>query len=500
MSHLYEQARPLFGAGGGSTGPAIPDPPLIQGWHGELVVYPYSFFGQPPPNWDDMTQLNAAIQQAQYGRTVRLISGLVYTARSPFLGAGGVTIKSDGLPGVSSKGSTSDIGSAVIQVASNWANVSPLTGAPLAVAGLANWLGSGDGGQPNSNQGGMQNVWLDLSLAPAALAWGIVLYGQYGAGVLDRVLVAGLDVGGAPVAGGPGGLVLMKGAGSGKSPDGWQAHNCLFQFIGGVGVWEQACSDFYATGCHAQNCQLDCWRIGGGQLVPPTGSFHPRHIACRGDVSVTGSGIFWDQPIGSAPLDAAGWALGGTQLNARYGHEIANGRGAGKSDPITIIGDVLDGDTLGGVSISGPNDVKLIGISVDITSGNPLYGLVTASNGTAVPDRVRALGCELSGATAPLNDTAGIDGGNMMIDTATYAATGSGLTTYNDRRGTATLAGGTATVNTPWVTANSLIQLTRLSQGAGPGELSPGVITPGVSFTVVSSSGTDTGKVLWALT
>lgn len=71
---------------------------------------------------------------------------------------------------------------------------------------------------------------------------------------------------------------------------------------------------------------------------------------------------------------------------------------------------------------------------------------------------------------------------------------------YNQQGiGTATLSGGTVTVSTNIVTADSKILLFRQSLGSSPGHLAPSSIVPYTSFDIDSSSGGDDGSVLWAV-
>lgn len=69
----------------------------------------------------------------------------------------------------------------------------------------------------------------------------------------------------------------------------------------------------------------------------------------------------------------------------------------------------------------------------------------------------------------------------------------------NCKQGTATLAGGTATVSNTAVTANSRIFLTSQADGGTPGFLRVSSRVPGTSFTITSSSGTDTSTVAYEI-
>lgn len=68
----------------------------------------------------------------------------------------------------------------------------------------------------------------------------------------------------------------------------------------------------------------------------------------------------------------------------------------------------------------------------------------------------------------------------------------------NKRCGTATLVGGTITVSNTTVTANTHIHVTRQASGGTLGHLSVSR-SAGVSFTITSSSATDTSTVAWLL-
>jgi hypothetical protein len=69
----------------------------------------------------------------------------------------------------------------------------------------------------------------------------------------------------------------------------------------------------------------------------------------------------------------------------------------------------------------------------------------------------------------------------------------------NARMGLATLVAGTVVVSTTKVTANSRIFLTAQTSGAAPGALRVAARTPGTSFTIISTSGTDTSQVAWEI-
>lgn len=82
----------------------------------------------------------------------------------------------------------------------------------------------------------------------------------------------------------------------------------------------------------------------------------------------------------------------------------------------------------------------------------------------------------------------GTAGGGIAIKTGT-----------NARMGTSTLVGGTVTVNNTSVTANTVIMAFCQAQAGTPGFLRISTRVAATSFTILSSSGTDTSLVGWIL-
>lgn len=69
----------------------------------------------------------------------------------------------------------------------------------------------------------------------------------------------------------------------------------------------------------------------------------------------------------------------------------------------------------------------------------------------------------------------------------------------NARQGASALVGGTVTVSTTAVTANSRIFITSNADGGTPGFVRVSGRTAGTSFTITSSSGTDTSTIAWII-
>lgn len=105
--------------------------------------------------------------------------------------------------------------------------------------------------------------------------------------------------------------------------------------------------------------------------------------------------------------------------------------------------------------------------------------------------------------TTPLNSTTRAEGarldpdGNFLIQQV-----GKGLRVKegsNAKQGTATLVAGAATVSNTSVTANSRIFLTSQADGGTPGWLRVSARSAGTSFTITSSSGSDTSTVAYQI-
>lgn len=92
------------------------------------------------------------------------------------------------------------------------------------------------------------------------------------------------------------------------------------------------------------------------------------------------------------------------------------------------------------------------------------------------------------------------DGTGGAINTVIYQYNGTVWKTLGPTAaGTVSLAGGTATVSTTVVTASSRIFLTSQADGGAPGFLRVSARSAGTSFTITSSSNTDTSSVAWMI-
>jgi hypothetical protein len=113
--------------------------------------------------------------------------------------------------------------------------------------------------------------------------------------------------------------------------------------------------------------------------------------------------------------------------------------------------------------------------------------------------RVDTITESTTGAGVTIDDALSADGGILSAGITLQAAIQVTEGTAGARMGSATLVGGTATVNTTAVAATSRIFLTSNAGGGTPGWLRVSARVNGTSFTITSSSGTDTSTVAWLI-
>lgn len=88
---------------------------------------------------------------------------------------------------------------------------------------------------------------------------------------------------------------------------------------------------------------------------------------------------------------------------------------------------------------------------------------------------------------------AATDGGGLALPSVSI------VEGTNANMGVATLVGGTVTVTTNKATANARIFVTRQNSSGTPGQVEVSNRTPGTSFVITSTSGTDTSQVAWLI-
>lgn len=166
------------------------------------------------------------------------------------------------------------------------------------------------------------------------------------------------------------------------------------------------------------------------------------------------------------------------------------------------------GGTGGNASLTSPVNLRSAGTS-------PVFGAGTTGDAFNRAELDADGGIRLGGGAAPVDtlilrtgaNTVQVPGLNTtlsigcqgIIDVTTV---GKGLAVAegtNGKQGTAVLAAGTVTVANANVTANSRILLTSQADGGTPGFLRVSARVAGTSFTITSSSATDTSTVAYEI-
>lgn len=236
--------------------------------------------------------------------------------------------------------------------------------------------------------------------------------------------------------------------------------------------------------------------VGSSANMTFTGSI----LTVTGTVSAIGR---YTANVGSSPA-AAGITLtasGTSTINNLVKSLQGSGTVTMRSNSADIINDVALG---GGFTTGGVNQVingvllgqtfttNHTGATIVGIDYNPSVGGSQSNTHYAALFRSGRVGIGTATPSDPLTVN-----GNVSLITA-----GSGLEVAegsNATMGIATLSAGAVTVNTTKVTANSRIFLTGNVDGGTPGWVRVSARSAGTSFTITSSSGTDTSQVAWII-
>lgn len=142
--------------------------------------------------------------------------------------------------------------------------------------------------------------------------------------------------------------------------------------------------------------------------------------------------------------------------------------------------------------------VNFIGLTGAIATASPTFTATGSDTNIGVNYNAKGTGIHTfnTGITITLGSMT-VTNGNLTLNTA-----GNGLRVKegtNGMQGVATLVAGTVTVNTTNVTANSRIFLCCQTPGGTPGFLRISARVAATSFTILSSSGTDTSVVAYQI-
>lgn len=168
----------------------------------------------------------------------------------------------------------------------------------------------------------------------------------------------------------------------------------------------------------------------------------------------------------------------------------------------TLTGNTTVGGTLG---VTGATALGATATATLAAAGTTAYAsLVTAD--TFDRFRILASGAHEWGSGAAARNIGMSRGADNRLDVTTadlrVATAGRGLQVAegaNAKAGLAVLVGGTVTVNTTAVTANSRIQLTSQVDGGTPGFQRVSARVASTSFTITSSNAADTSSVAWLI-
>lgn len=168
--------------------------------------------------------------------------------------------------------------------------------------------------------------------------------------------------------------------------------------------------------------------------------------------------------IGVDTQFSAGITTSNTATLSLYGCKVSNSGAAavtqGSSSAMTLLNTVIETSNNPAIAGTGAGAVKINGIDFPLDSN--VAGTVTLSNASQ-----------------------SVSGGLGIVEGT------------NAQMGVATLVAGTVTVNTTRVTANSRIFLTHQNSSGTAGFVKVSARVAGTSFTITSSSGTDTSDIGW---
>lgn len=198
--------------------------------------------------------------------------------------------------------------------------------------------------------------------------------------------------------------------------------------------------------------------------------------------------------------DSGNTALGSNALNALNGGSFNTVIGSGAATDMTTGG----GNTLIGAGITSVQTAQ----KCIVIGWNNATASTSASGQINIGCTIFGTGCTATGSSAGTGKV-GINNNaptyELECGTGDFGIATAGKTLRikegsNAKQGTAVLVAGSKVVSTTAVTANSRIFLTSQVDGGTPGFLRVSTRTAGTSFTITSSSGTDTSTVGWLIT
>ena len=300
----------------------------------------------------------------------------------------------------------------------------------------------------------------------------------------------------------------------GVDGDGLWMSRCMFQRTGKSAV-HRPVNDANIHNVHIQFAGNVAGAPDGHGFFSDAGSGgNIAYLGCRADLCA-GSGWLIDHK--GSYGDATKLVGCSTERNFGDGVLITNSSPAGTAwrSPVIISGCCFEGDGMNngtggeyaGIRVRGRNRVFIDGTTVivnnlDAPAGAPKYSLGIGEIGSAPgqPETIEWASGRMNYSTGQggqaIQNSSLVD--HLVIGPTVTQAGGYESTAISPRTGKVTLAGGTATVATPWALAESLIYLTTVGPSGTVG--TPCVSSTGTgSFTITSTSDSDTSTVAWMI-
>ena len=298
----------------------------------------------------------------------------------------------------------------------------------------------------------------------------------------------------------------------GANARGMEILNCMQYTAGGYGFYiDVGATDNNFTDCFSgPSVNHGFYVLGWNNMFSGCKAFFAGYTA--GVPGTTGCGF----EIGANASNNT-FANCSAQSNALHGFDLQG------AVHCTIAGCEADSNSTGGaiggagVNMNGATYCTVTGVTGANTSGTQVYGLQIAGTQTdtwVTFSTVTGTGGNfnyVSGSGTTLMIQSLVDFGNVTsvrvngltsFNNIDIASAGAGLQVKegsNCKQGTAPLSAGSVVVSNTSVTANSRIFLTSNADGGTPGWLRVSARTAGTSFTITSSSGTDTSTVAYQI-
>ena len=307
---------------------------------------------------------------------------------------------------------------------------------------------------------------------------------------------------------------------AGVDGDGLWMSRCMFQRTGKSAV-HRPVNDANIHNVHIQYAGIVAGAADGHGFFSDAGSAgNMTYVGCRADLC-RGSGWLIDHK--GSYGDATKLVGCSTERNSQDGVLITNSSAAGTAwrSPVIISGCCFEGDgtnvpagggpatggEYAGIRVQGRNRVFIDGTTVvvsttDVTAGAPKYALGIGEIGSA-PGRAETV----EWASGRMNYSTGQGGqaiqnyslaDHLVIGPTVTQVGGYQSTAVSLRTGQVALAGGTATVASPWAFPESLIYLTAIGPSAAMGTPFVAARAAG-SFTIGSTSDTDASTIAWLI-